>query len=456
MYVWTTYTGYQGYGPINILNVFQSYDTLLKWHTSDIPDVLEGNRNNYAEKSIQKNRNPFVDHPELAWKIFGDKASSSVKNACMAKYPGDGSTVTPDKTMTGLALSGKPSKTEYYAGQTFDPTGLTVTATYNDGSNKTIPNSSCTWSPNPLTENTTEVTCTYGGFSAKYSGITVTKRDVAGGEYSVEFTKTSDTGTGITNNNIEQYIVSNTLISSVSNTTKVFPGASGLKLGSSSGNGSITFNLNTGAQDNIVGIKIVTQGYNGNGTYTATLGSQVLGTGLKAGTDFEKSLDKVSASSLTIESSGRMYICSISLEIESSQPQPSSSQPIISSSEPISSSQAPISSSEAPISSSELPTSSSEEILSSDPSYSCIDTNSSSKQTTTSSEEIIPTTFSAFSSEEIVNTSENTESSIENSSSIPEQNNDQRKGCGGSIVASISLVSITSLIGLVFVFSKKK
>lgn len=87
MYVWTTYTGYKNYKPLDILNVFESYDTLLSWHTADKPDVMEGNRNNYAQSSWQKNRNPFVDHPELAWKIFGDNASSAVKNACMEAYP---------------------------------------------------------------------------------------------------------------------------------------------------------------------------------------------------------------------------------------------------------------------------------------------------------------------------------------------------------------------------------
>ena len=98
MYVWTTYTGYVGlktYQPLNILNIFQSYDTLLRWHTQDKPDALEGHRNDYAESSNQKNRNPFVDHPELAWRIFGDQASGEVKNACMQAYPYTVGTVEP-------------------------------------------------------------------------------------------------------------------------------------------------------------------------------------------------------------------------------------------------------------------------------------------------------------------------------------------------------------------------
>lgn len=100
MYVWVAYNSYYSNLP-PITNVFESYDTLLKWHTQDKPDVLEGNRNNYAQSSNQKNRNPFVDHPELGWKIFGDSASTSIKNACMEAYPADGYTPTNPSGQTG-------------------------------------------------------------------------------------------------------------------------------------------------------------------------------------------------------------------------------------------------------------------------------------------------------------------------------------------------------------------
>ena len=92
MYVWTTYTDYDGYSPIDILDVFESYDTLIKWHTMDKPDVLEGNRNDYCEtKTPQGNRNPYVDHPELAWKVFGAEVEDqTILNNCVAAYPASG------------------------------------------------------------------------------------------------------------------------------------------------------------------------------------------------------------------------------------------------------------------------------------------------------------------------------------------------------------------------------
>ncbi|MBQ6731164.1 MAG: endonuclease [Bacilli bacterium] len=170
MYLWVAYRSIYNSKPLNILNVIENYDTLLKWHTDDKPDVLEGNRNDYSETSKQKNRNPFVDHPEYAWMVFGDLASASAKQECMETYPADG---TPAKTLASISISGQATKKSYMAGDTFDPTGLTVTGHYDDSSTKEIAVSNCVWTPNPLVEGITSVTCTYSGKSATYSGITV-------------------------------------------------------------------------------------------------------------------------------------------------------------------------------------------------------------------------------------------------------------------------------------------
>jgi len=47
-------------------------DLLLKWNAQDPVSTKETNRNN-AVYGIQKNRNPFIDHPELAEYIWGNK-----------------------------------------------------------------------------------------------------------------------------------------------------------------------------------------------------------------------------------------------------------------------------------------------------------------------------------------------------------------------------------------------
>ena len=188
MYVWTAYKNskYEKANQLpNITNVFKDYDTLLKWHTEDKPDAMEGNRNDYCESSRQGNRNPFVDHPEYAWMVFGDSASASVKQDCIDAYPADGGT---PKKMIGITLTGEPTKKEYTAGEVFDPTGLTVTASYDDASTKNIALSSCTWTPNPLVEGATTVVCTYNIFTAIYTGITVNKSDVHVHTFSTDWT----------------------------------------------------------------------------------------------------------------------------------------------------------------------------------------------------------------------------------------------------------------------------
>lgn len=46
---------------------------LMKWHRQDPVSEKEINRNNAVYATAQNNRNPFIDHPELAEYIWGDK-----------------------------------------------------------------------------------------------------------------------------------------------------------------------------------------------------------------------------------------------------------------------------------------------------------------------------------------------------------------------------------------------
>lgn len=65
------------------------------------------------------------------------------------------------KVLSSVAISGSATKTSYEEGETFDFSGLTLTATYDNGSTMDI-TSSATWtaSPKTLTWGTTEVTVT--------------------------------------------------------------------------------------------------------------------------------------------------------------------------------------------------------------------------------------------------------------------------------------------------------
>ncbi|MDQ8189966.1 endonuclease I family protein [Roseibacillus persicicus] len=50
--------------------------TLLQWHEADPPDANERRRNDLIFEKFQHNRNPFIDHPEFAGRIWGLEATS--------------------------------------------------------------------------------------------------------------------------------------------------------------------------------------------------------------------------------------------------------------------------------------------------------------------------------------------------------------------------------------------
>lgn len=78
-----------------------------------------------------------------------------------------------EKVLKSIAISGEATKTTYFEGETFDPTGLVVTATYEDESTELVTGRvEWTFTPETLTLGTTEVnvTATYG---EKTAGKTV-------------------------------------------------------------------------------------------------------------------------------------------------------------------------------------------------------------------------------------------------------------------------------------------
>lgn len=82
------------------------------------------------------------------------------------------------KGINSISISGTPNKNIYNQGDTFNPAGLTVTATYTDGTTGIIDNNKCEWldsntSSEHLSIGTTSVICKIGSASATYSGITV-------------------------------------------------------------------------------------------------------------------------------------------------------------------------------------------------------------------------------------------------------------------------------------------
>jgi len=92
-----------------------------------------------------------------------------------ATYSGatDTCVVTVTKAVSSLSKGAtSPTKTTYTAGESFDPTGLTITANYSDSTSEDVTNS-VVWTPDPLTAGTTDVTGTFGGKTITITGITV-------------------------------------------------------------------------------------------------------------------------------------------------------------------------------------------------------------------------------------------------------------------------------------------
>ena len=76
---------------------------------------------------------------------------------------GGGGSVTPSKTLTKIEVTQQPYKTGYWSGESFDASGMEVTATYSDGSTRVLAASEYSISPSVMTEDTTKVTVSYGG-----------------------------------------------------------------------------------------------------------------------------------------------------------------------------------------------------------------------------------------------------------------------------------------------------
>lgn len=80
---------------------------LLKWHRQDPVSQKELDRNEVIY-SYQNNRNPFIDYPDLAEHIWGDKTSqewySTDEVTPMITFPVDGSVLNMGVTATNVAL----------------------------------------------------------------------------------------------------------------------------------------------------------------------------------------------------------------------------------------------------------------------------------------------------------------------------------------------------------------
>lgn len=138
LYMAVKYDGVNGTWNFNWLNnrlassgeAPQNLATLLEWNKQDPPDMWEIKRNNYIE-STQKNRNPFVDHPEYVNYI--DFNTLNYKTPVLAVEPANQFTnITSSVTDTTITFKWTKAETGTQA-----PAGYFITV-YKD-SNFVIP-----------------------------------------------------------------------------------------------------------------------------------------------------------------------------------------------------------------------------------------------------------------------------------------------------------------------------
>ena len=113
--------------------------------------------------------------------VTGISAGTATITATSTKDSSVKATTTINvKAISAVSVTGTPTKTKYISGETFNPAGLTVTATYTDGSTQIVANSDCQWidgtkRTSTLAEGSTTVIMKYGNFEKTISGITVEK-----------------------------------------------------------------------------------------------------------------------------------------------------------------------------------------------------------------------------------------------------------------------------------------
>lgn len=71
---------------------------------------------------------------------------------------------TEERALTGIEVTRMPDKTDYKVGENFDPAGMTVTASYDDGSTEEATEYTC--SPEVIGEDTTQIEISYEGKTA--------------------------------------------------------------------------------------------------------------------------------------------------------------------------------------------------------------------------------------------------------------------------------------------------
>ena len=229
------------------------------------------------------------------------------------------------KKVNSISVSGTPNKTSYVEGDAFDLSGLTITAIYDDGTSEVVNPSDCSTLDGvtglqTLSIGTTSVYIWYGTNYVLYEGIEVTEAPKVE-SYRIEFQSNSDDGSSaLSTSSIANQVTSGSeYIESFADVSNVYSGKNGLKLSSSSKNGSFTLNLSSLGKVKAKTLKLGLAAYK-NDDATITINNQTITCSSSISvTEHEVSLDGSELDSLTISSSGRCYLSYIEVGSEATE-----------------------------------------------------------------------------------------------------------------------------------------
>ena len=124
------------------------------------------------------------DNPILGWATTSDATEPEFQLGGLYTVPADGDTLyavygnVEEPTVTGIEVTELPTKTQYIVGETLDLTGLVVTASYSDESDKPVTGYTVSPAAGSVlnTAGTVKVTVTYEGMTTEFT-ITVNEKE---------------------------------------------------------------------------------------------------------------------------------------------------------------------------------------------------------------------------------------------------------------------------------------
>lgn len=167
----------QGYIKKNgELRAYKGYTITIKAPSNCIISAIKSVKGSKEGKSMTADNGTVkVSSGAISWSGSSNAVKLTVTNGIFSFKT---ITVTYEQgaTLKSLAISGTPTKTTYNAGETFDPTGLTVTGTYDDNTTAEIKDG-IKWTTTPATLSAGTTSCSV---SATVGSVTSPAYEVTG------------------------------------------------------------------------------------------------------------------------------------------------------------------------------------------------------------------------------------------------------------------------------------